>query len=102
VEAYRTRQAPPDAHAVRSDLRRGVDVVTFASPSAVHSLAEALDGDLRGALQGVGVAAIGKTTAQSLEESGVEEVQVGEGGGMAGLVSACVSAVARIPDASRG
>jgi len=96
VEAYRTRQTPPDGHQVRNDLRRGVHVVTFASPSAVHSLAEALDGDLAGALEGVGVAAIGRTTAQSLEEMGVNGAEVGEGGGMPGLVDACVRAVERV------
>lgn len=102
VEAYRTRQTPPDANGVRADLRRGVDVVTFASPSAVHSLAEALDGDLRGALQGVPVAAIGRTTADALVELGIADVETSTGGGMAGLVEACVSALLPASERTRG
>ncbi len=102
VEAYRTRQTPPDAHKVRMDLRRGVDVVTFASPSAVHALAESLDGDLARALQGVGVAAVGRTTAESLGDLGVHGVEVGAGGGMGGLVDACVRVAGRAEEGGRG
>ncbi|MCG6957862.1 MAG: uroporphyrinogen-III synthase, partial [Gemmatimonadetes bacterium] len=67
VEAYRTRMVPPDALRVRADLASGVDVVTFASPSAVQALAEALQGDLPAALGAARVAAIGRTTADALE-----------------------------------
>ncbi len=102
VEAYRTRQTPPDGGRVRADLRRGVDVVTFASPSAVHSLDEALNHDLRGALEGVRIAAIGGTTAESLAELGISDVEVNSGGGMAGLVDACVGALAHASERSHG
>jgi uroporphyrinogen-III synthase len=95
VEAYHTRETPPDGRLVREDLAAGVDVVTFASPSAVRSLSQALDDDLAGALSGVGVAAIGRTTADALEELGVADVEVGGRAGMAGLVDACVTLVQR-------
>jgi uroporphyrinogen-III synthase len=97
VEAYHVRSAPPDAARVRADLADGVDVVTFASPSAVNSLAHTLDGDLAGGLAGTGVAAIGSTTAQALEELGVRDVEIGPRAGMGGLVDACVKLTTRHP-----
>lgn len=95
VEAYHTRETPPDGTVVREDLAGGVDVVTFASPSAARSLSKALDDDLAGALSGVGVAAIGRTTAAALEELGIADVEVGARPGMAGLVDACATLVQR-------
>lgn len=95
VEAYHTRETPPDGMLVRQDLAAGVDVVTFASPSAVRSLSQALDGNLVEALDGVGVAAIGPTTGAALEELGVRDVEIGARAGMAGLVDACVALVRR-------
>lgn len=49
VEAYRTVVTPPPAERVRADLAAGVDVVTFASPSAVEAVARALGGEGGGA-----------------------------------------------------
>ncbi len=95
VEAYHTRETPPDGTLVRRDLSAGVDVVTFASPSAVHSLAGALDDDLAGALAGVGIAAIGETTAKALEDAGVTDVEIGARAGMTGLVDACATLLHR-------
>jgi len=95
VEAYHTREAPPDGSLVRKDLADGVDVVTFASPSAVRSLSQALDGNLVEALEGVGVAAIGRTTGAALEELGFHDVEIGARAGMAGLVDACAALVQR-------
>lgn len=97
VEAYHVRAAPPDPAQVRADLASGVDVVTFASPSAVRSLAEAL-GDLAGGLAGTGVAAIGGTTARALAELGVPDVEVGPKSGVEGLVDACVQLTNKEPE----
>lgn len=97
VEAYHVRAVPPDGAQVRADLASGVDVVTFASPSAVHSLAEALGGDLAGGLAGAAVAAIGTTTAGALEELGVRNVEIGPTASMDGLVEACVTLAKRHP-----
>lgn len=72
VEAYRTRPKPPDPGGVRADLERGVDVVTFASPSAVRSFAACLEGYGLRILEGCGVAAIGPTTREALVEIGLE------------------------------
>jgi uroporphyrinogen-III synthase len=97
VEAYRTCTVPPDAARVRADLASGVDVVTFASPSAVQALEEALGGDLRAAMGSTSVAAIGRTTAGALEERGVRDVAIGNEAGMDGLVNACVTLMNRDP-----
>ncbi|MCG6990143.1 MAG: uroporphyrinogen-III synthase [Gemmatimonadetes bacterium] len=97
VDAYHVRAAPPDPAQVRADLASGVDVVTFASPSAVRSLAEAL-GDLAGGLAGTGVAAIGGTTARALAELGVPDVEVGPKSGVEGLVDACVQLTNKEPE----
>jgi uroporphyrinogen III methyltransferase/synthase len=96
VEAYRTRVVPPDAARVRADLASGVDVVTFASPSAVQAMSEAL-GDLPAALGPTRVAAIGRTTADALGERGVRDVEIGTEPGMGGLVNACVTLTNRDP-----
>jgi uroporphyrinogen-III synthase len=88
---------PPDGARVRADLALGVDVVTFASPSAVRALATALDDDLPTALEGTGVAAIGKTTAAALDDLGVRDVAIGPRAGMDGLVEACIERTNRQP-----
>lgn len=97
VEAYHTHPVPPDGARVRADLALGVDVVTFASPSAVRALATALDDDLPTALEGTGVAAIGKTTAAALDDLGVRDVAIGPRAGMDGLVEACIERTNRQP-----
>jgi uroporphyrinogen-III synthase len=97
VEAYRTLMVPPDAARVRADLGSGVDVVTFASPSAVQALSEALGADLPAALGAARVAAIGRTTADALRERGVRNVEIGVAAGLDGLVDACVTLTNRDP-----
>lgn len=94
VEAYRTSVAPPDADVVRADLTRGVDVVTFASPSAVRSLAECLGDHWPGALEACGVAAIGETTRAELAGAGLEmeRVVVAQAPDVMGLVRAAADA----------
>lgn len=95
VEAYRTERASPNADVVREDLRRGVDVVTFASPSAVHALRDALGGGLRLALADCGLAAIGRTTARALVDEGVGHVEVAARPTAGALVDACVLLLSR-------
>ncbi len=97
VEAYRTRPAPPDAHRVRADLERGVDVVTFASPSSVRALAACLDAVWPVALGECGFAAIGPTTRAALIDAGVPPglVTSAPSPGLDGLVRAAVEAARR-------
>ncbi len=91
VEAYRTVATPPDAVRVHADLARGVDAVTFASPSAVASLAAALDHDLGAALQGSPCVAIGPTTSAALRRAGVADPVVAADSSLVALVEACAS-----------
>jgi uroporphyrinogen-III synthase/uroporphyrinogen III methyltransferase/synthase len=93
VEAYRTVPTPPDAREVRADLASGVHVVTFASPSAVRALAEALDGRLASALAPCAVVAIGPTTADALGAAGRTRIRVAERTTVQAVVAACAAAV---------
>jgi uroporphyrinogen-III synthase len=99
VDAYRTVARGPDPALVRRDLAAGVDVLTFASPSAVEALAASLDAlpgrntagptaGLAGALAGCAVAAIGPTTAEALTRRGVADVTVADTASLEGLVQA--------------
>lgn len=105
VEAYRTRIDPPDSSRVLIDLGRGVDVVTFASPSAVTSLREALGDAWPDALLGSGIAAIGPTTRDALVDAGLsaDRVHVPDEPGLEGLMRATVSALGdrRLPPSAR-
>ncbi len=72
VEAYRTLAAPLDAAACRAAVAAG-DVVaaTFASPSAVAGLADALGHELfRDVLSSLAVASIGPVTSSALGAAG--------------------------------
>lgn len=97
VVAYRTLAAQPADPSVLERIRRGkVDVLTFASPSAFHNLADELGVE---ALQGIAVstafAAIGPVTAQAIREAFVPvEIEASESGG-AGLVAAIAGHFAR-------
>ena len=97
VEAYRTSIVPPDSGRVRADLANGVDVVTFASPSAVQSLSKALAGDWPEVLDHCMIAAIGPTTREALVKAGVgaSRVHTADPPGVTGLVGAAVSALRR-------
>jgi len=98
VEAYATLLVPPDAAKVRTDLVRGVDVVTFASPSAVGSLAEGLGPEWPAALDGVPVVAIGPSTERALVEAGLASslITTARSPGFDTLVDACVAATQKI------
>jgi uroporphyrinogen-III synthase len=90
VEAYRTIPMEPDWVRIEKDLRAGLDVVTFASPSAVRALAQALGTKWPAAFRGTRVTAIGPTTARALSQTGVEAVTVAPTATVDGLVEACV------------
>jgi len=55
-------------------------------------LGEALSGDLAGALEACGIAAIGTTTAAALRDKGVTRITVASEASVQGLVDACVRA----------
>ena len=76
VEAYRTGAAPLDVAACRDWIARdGVAAVTFASPSAVSELADALGhSDFDRLLHGAAAVAIGRTTARALSARGHQPV----------------------------
>jgi uroporphyrinogen-III synthase len=73
VVAYRTAAPEKVDAAVLGQLRRGdVDVVVFASPSALHNLCDLVPAaDLSRLPERVQFAAIGPTTARALRESGI-------------------------------
>lgn len=76
VEAYRTEAAGLDLTECRAWIARaGVGAVTFASPSAVAELAQALgDEDFTRLLSGAAAVAIGRTTARELRARGQHAV----------------------------
>ena len=76
VTAYETRAAPLDLASCRALITRAaISAVTFASPSAVHELADALGReDFARLLAGARAVAIGRTTAQELAALGHESV----------------------------
>jgi uroporphyrinogen III methyltransferase/synthase len=93
IEAYRTVPSRPDADTIRRELAGGVDVVTFASPSAVRSLADSLGQDWPLVLASTKVVAIGPTTLAALEDRGVPNVIVAPEPSVSGLVGACLEAM---------
>jgi uroporphyrinogen III methyltransferase / synthase len=72
VEAYRTQSATLDIEECRAWIARGgIGAVTFASPSAVSELAQALgESDFQRLLTGSAAVAIGRTTAAELYAHG--------------------------------
>jgi uroporphyrinogen-III synthase len=76
VEAYRTQQAQLDLNACREWIaRRAIGAVTFASPSAVSELAQALGSeDFTRLLSAAAAVAIGRTTARELAAHGQSAV----------------------------
>lgn len=100
VEAYRTLPAALDAASCLAAAARGeVDVVTFASPSAVDGLAAALgDAGLAALLRETAVAVIGPTTAGALVRRGRVPDAIASPATLDGLVAAARSAHLRFAE----
>ncbi len=94
VEAYRTDPAALDVADCRKWIERnGVGAVTFASPSAVSELQQALGKpDLDRLLSTATAVAIGPTTARALTERGYAAV-VAESATLAGLAATTLRAL---------
>ncbi len=100
VEAYRTAASGLTGAPCLEALARGeVDVVTFASPSAVDGLAEALgEPGLTHLLAHAATAVIGPTTARALARRGHAPDAVAVAGTLAGLVEAALFAHRRFTE----
>lgn len=98
--AYRMVTLPVDGDACRSSLEGGeVDVVTFASPSAMAALRSGIGQELFDRMaKVVPAAAMGPTTAGALEEGGWVRVSVAETPTLAGLADAAEGAVRPDPE----
>jgi uroporphyrinogen-III synthase len=96
ITAYRTVALPLDREACRRQVEGGeVQVVTFTSPSAMEGLRAGLGEDLFRSLAGsVPAAAMGPTTAASLEGMGWKRVVVAGTATMEGLARAAAKAAA--------
>ena len=91
VESYRSSSSLTGADEVRAAVRGGrVDIVSFASPSAVKVFVRELGVDLA-ALSGACLVAIGATTAAEMERHGLPVHVVAETPSPAGLLSATES-----------
>lgn len=103
VEAYRTLPVALDAAACRAEIESGaVEAVTFASPSALEGLAEALgDAELSELLARVAVASIGPTTSAALAAFGRAPDAEAEPSTLDGLVEAARVALAIFPFPNR-
>ena len=95
VVAYRMIHLPLDAEACIASLEMGeVQVVTFASPSAMEGLRAGLGEEIFHRLaHSLPAAAIGPTTAQALRKAGWSRISVAEEHTMDGLVDAAQEAV---------
>ena len=100
VEAYRTRNAGLDgARCLAAAARGEIDIVTFASPSAVEGLASALgEPGLCELLAHAAVAVIGPTTAGALARRGRTPDAVAEPATLDGLVAAALFAHRRFTE----
>jgi uroporphyrinogen-III synthase len=88
--AYRIVVLPLDSGACRSSLESGaVQVMTFASPSALRGLEESLGAELFQTLaRGIPAAVMGPTTAGALSKAGWRKVAVAKDPSWEGLVDA--------------
>ncbi|MEE9208450.1 MAG: uroporphyrinogen-III synthase [Gemmatimonadota bacterium] len=98
VVAYRTLRGSPDPAEVMADVAAGgIQVVTFASPSAVDGLCHRLTLDeTDGVLGRIPSAAIGDTTASALRKYGYPPAAVAQPSTLAGLVEATVVAASSV------
>jgi uroporphyrinogen-III synthase len=94
VTAYRTLPAPDLPDRLSALLEKGVDLVTFASPSAVHAFVAADGGRRRRPWPPA--AAIGPLTEQAARAAGFEVAAVATPSTASGLVSAVREWLARV------
>jgi uroporphyrinogen-III synthase len=87
VPVYHTVPATPDPDGLAA-LRRGVDVVTFTSPSTVRNFLMLLGADARDLLRGAIIACIGPVTADAARELGLPVHVQPAGASAEGLVEA--------------
>jgi uroporphyrinogen III methyltransferase/synthase len=93
IVAYENRPAPLDVGRCRADLAAGrVDVVTFASPSAVAALDAAFGGRLARELDGRAIVSIGPTTSAALATAGLHDAFEATVATLDGLTAATVRA----------
>ena len=98
--AYRNVAAPVDAQVLRALLTGGrLDVLTFASPSAVQRFRALLDPDALAAAARCVVAAIGPVTAEALRDAGLPASAIAVRPGVEGLVDAIAACVAEAREA---
>lgn len=100
VEAYRTAHGELDVASCRGKIARGeVEVVTFASPSAIEGLAAALgEAALADLFAAAAVAAIGPTTAAALARRGRVADAIASPATLDGLAAAARSAHLRFTE----
>ncbi len=93
VVAYRTLAVHDAAENELEQIRQGAaDVITFASPSAFHSLVEQIGADALRRLSGrIVLAAIGPVTARAIQQAGFVAEIVAEDSSAAGLVVGIIS-----------
>ncbi len=102
VPVYETRPAGIDGAALGESLEAGeIDALSFASPSAVRFLWEALPAAGREAARRCAVAAIGPVTAEALREAGLSPDVVAERATGEDLVGALASHFAGRPGGPR-
>lgn len=92
VTAYRTSLLRPSGRAL-DELRRGVDAITFTSPSTVRGFLE-IGAEWRDLLDGVVVASLGPATTEVARREGIEIDVEGVERSMKGLVDALDEAYA--------
>ena len=95
VVAYRNEPAEVDLEWLRGELVAGrLDILTFASPSAVRRFGALLDEAARSAAARCIVAAIGPVTARALASVGLPAQVVAQSATAAGLVEELALAIA--------
>jgi len=96
VEAYRNIPAQVDRAEMRAEILSGsLDVLTFASPSAVHNFFALLDSEAKVRAGELVIAAVGKTTSRALEDEGVSAQVIPERPGGPELVAALADYMAQ-------
>lgn len=98
VEAYRNLPARVDRDHLRSMIRLGeLDMLTFASPSAVHNFYALLDDETRALAATLVIGAVGRTTSRAIEREGATVDVVPERPGGSELVAALADHMAQTP-----